>query len=332
MHFVTNLPAGRFGERTAHAPAILQDGGAQGEDGRTDTGRPGPCAQWVLFSIGYSVLYPAWKTAAEPQRQNRCVSADGNQGKHRVTKRGPALSYPMFTLVTSKDIAESIVCRLLAIKSSAHIVVIDERVYSLLEFSEHARVFYKLIIRRDHLLEGTFNQVMAYSRKELQRNKLYITFVGEEGLDYSGPSREFFFLLSQELFNPYYGLFEYSANDTYTVQISPMSAFVENHLEWFRFSGRILGLALIHQYLLDAFFTRPFYKALLRLPCDLSDLEYLDEEFHQSLQWMKDNDITDILDLTFTVNEEVFGQVTERELKSGGANLQVYREKQERIY
>uniref|UniRef100_A0A8C2ILU1 HECT-type E3 ubiquitin transferase n=1 Tax=Cyprinus carpio TaxID=7962 RepID=A0A8C2ILU1_CYPCA len=181
----------------------------------------------------------------------------------------------------------------------------------------------KLIIRRDHLLEGTFNQVMAYSRKELQRNKLYITFVGEEGLDYSGPSREFFFLLSQELFNPYYGLFEYSANDTYTVQISPMSAFVENHLEWFRFSGRILGLTLIHQYLLDAFFTRPFYKALLRLATDLSDLEYLDEEFHQSLQWMKDNDITEVLDLTFTVNEEVFGQVTERELKSGGSNVQV---------
>lgn len=46
--------------------------------------------------------------------------------------------------------------------------------------------------------------------------------------------------------------------------------------------------------------------------CDLSDLEYLDEEFHQSLQWMKDNDIHDILDLTFTVNEEVFGQVCYR--------------------
>ncbi|CAJ0931648.1 unnamed protein product [Ranitomeya imitator] len=41
MHFGTNLPAGRFGGRTVHAPAILQDGGAQGEDGRDDTGRPG---------------------------------------------------------------------------------------------------------------------------------------------------------------------------------------------------------------------------------------------------------------------------------------------------
>uniref|UniRef100_A0A8C8DIU5 HECT-type E3 ubiquitin transferase n=1 Tax=Oryzias sinensis TaxID=183150 RepID=A0A8C8DIU5_9TELE len=181
----------------------------------------------------------------------------------------------------------------------------------------------KLIIRRDHLLEDAFNQIMCYSRKDLQRSKLYVSFVGEDGLDYSGPSREFFFLVSRELFNPYYGLFEYSANDTYTVQISPMSAFVDNHHEWFRFSGRILGLALVHQYLLDAFFTRPFYKGLLRIPCDLSDLEFLDEEFHQSLQWMKDNDIEDMLDLTFTVNEEVFGQITERELKPGGAGVSV---------
>uniref|UniRef100_A0A8C3TCW7 HECT-type E3 ubiquitin transferase n=1 Tax=Chelydra serpentina TaxID=8475 RepID=A0A8C3TCW7_CHESE len=170
----------------------------------------------------------------------------------------------------------------------------------------------KLIIRRDHLLEDAFNQIMGYSRKDLQRNKLYVTFVGEEGLDYSGPSREFFFLVSRELFNPYYGLFEYSANDTYTVQISPMSAFVDNHHEC---------SVNEHALLLSAIFVC-FLLVYVRL-CDLSDLEYLDEEFHQSLQWMKDNDIHDILDLTFTVNEEVFGQITERELKPGGANIPV---------
>ncbi|XP_069683544.1 E3 ubiquitin-protein ligase HECW2-like isoform X2 [Periplaneta americana] len=182
----------------------------------------------------------------------------------------------------------------------------------------------KLHIRREHLLEDAFNKIMAASKKDLQKCKLYVTFDREEGLDYGGPSREFFFLLSRELFNPYYGLFEYSANDTYTVQVSPMSAFVDNHHEWFRFSGRVLGLALVHQYLLDAFFTRPFYKALLRLPVSLSDLESLDGEFHQSLLWIKENDISsDLLDLTFAVTEEVFGQVVERELKPGGRNINV---------
>ncbi|XP_076361477.1 E3 ubiquitin-protein ligase HECW2-like isoform X1 [Tachypleus tridentatus] len=182
----------------------------------------------------------------------------------------------------------------------------------------------KLNIRRDNLLEDAFTKIMAASKKDLQKSRLYISFSGEEGLDYGGPSREFFFLLSRELFNPYYGLFEYSANDTYTVQVSPMSAFVDNQHEWFRFSGRVLGLTLVHQYLLDAFFTRPFYKALLRLPCSLSDLESLDAEFYQSLLWLKDNDISDMgLDLSFCVTEEVAGQIVEKELKSGGKNITV---------
>lgn len=66
----------------------------------------------------------------------------------------------------------------------------------------------KLSIRRDHILEDAFTKVMSIStKKELQRSRLYVSFSGEEGLDYGGPSREFFFLLSRELFNPYYGKF-----------------------------------------------------------------------------------------------------------------------------
>lgn len=73
------------------------------------------------------------------------------------------------------------------------------------------------------------------------------------------------------------------------------------------FRSTVLSLVTEHTLLLSAVFMYLFL-VYVRL-CDLSDLEYLDEEFHQSLQWMKDNDIHDILDLTFTVNEEVFGQV-----------------------
>ena len=111
-----------------------------------------------------------------------------------------------------------------------------------------------------------------------------------------------------------------------------MSRFVDNYHDWFRFSGRMLGLALIHQYLMDAFFTRPFYKALLKLPCSLSDLEYLDAEFHQSLHWVKDSDISELdLDLTFSVVEEVAGKVIEKELKQNGKNIAVT-EKNKREY
>lgn len=111
-----------------------------------------------------------------------------------------------------------------------------------------------------------------------------------------------------------------------------MSRFVDNYHDWFRFSGRMLGLALIHQYLMDAFFTRPFYKSLLRSPCSLSDLEYLDAEFHQSLQWVKDQDISDLdLDLSFSVIEEVAGKVIEKELKPNGRNVSVT-EKNKREY
>lgn len=165
---------------------------------------------------------------------------------------------------------------------------------------------------------------MQLSKHDLRKNKLFICFQGEEGLDYGGPAREFFFLLSRELFNPYYGLFEYSASDMYTVQISPMSAFQEHALEWFQFAGRVLGVALIHQYLLDAFFTRPFYKALLReTTWTLSDLETLDPEYCQSLIWIKENDITDVLDLTFSVTEDKCGKLVERDLRENGRHIAV---------
>lgn len=45
----------------------------------------------------------------------------------------------------------------------------------------------------------------------LLRAKLWIEFENETGLDYGGVAREWFYLLSHDIFSPYYGLFEYSA-------------------------------------------------------------------------------------------------------------------------
>ena len=52
---------------------------------------------------------------------------------------------------------------------------------------------------------------MNISDTEKLKARLYVVFDGESGLDYGGLAREWFYLLSHEMFNPYYGLFEYSA-------------------------------------------------------------------------------------------------------------------------
>jgi E3 ubiquitin-protein ligase NEDD4 len=139
-------------------------------------------------------------------------------------------------------------------------------------------------IRREHIFEDSFSEIMRLPPNELKK-RLMIKFQGEEGLDYGGLSREFFFLLSHEMFNPFYCLFEYSAHDNYTLQINPHSAINPEHLKYFQFIGRVVGLAVFHQRFLDAFFVTAFYKLILKKSITLKDMESVDADLHRSLQW-----------------------------------------------
>lgn len=61
---------------------------------------------------------------------------------------------------------------------------------------------------------------------------------------------------------------------------------------------------------------------LIFRPMSLSDLESVDREFHQSLCWVQERDISvEMLDLTFSVTEEVCGHAVEKELKPGGQRI-----------
>lgn len=59
-----------------------------------------------------------------------------------------------------------------------------------------------------------------------------VKFRGEEGLDYGGIAREWLHLLSREMLNPQYGLFQYSRDDQYTLQINQDSSKFERFLKW----------------------------------------------------------------------------------------------------
>ncbi|CAB3244315.1 unnamed protein product [Arctia plantaginis] len=182
---------------------------------------------------------------------------------------------------------------------------------------------FEIKVRRNSILEDSYRIISSVSRLDLLKTKLWVEFESEVGLDYGGLAREWFFLLSKEMFNPYYGLFEYSAMDNYTLQINPNSGLCnEEHLSYFKFIGRVAGMAVYHGKLLDAFFIRPFYKMMLSKPIELQDMESVDLEYYNSLMWIKENDPSD-LDLTFALDEEQFGKTIPRELKAGGANVPV---------
>uniref|UniRef100_A0A7N6AQI2 HECT-type E3 ubiquitin transferase n=1 Tax=Anabas testudineus TaxID=64144 RepID=A0A7N6AQI2_ANATE len=187
----------------------------------------------------------------------------------------------------------------------------------------------KINVSRKTLFEDSFQQIMSFNAQDLRR-RLWIIFPGEEGLDYGGVAREWFFLLSHEVLNPMYCLFEYAGKDNYCLQINPASYINPDHLKYFKFIGRFIAMALFHGKFIDTGFSLPFYKRILNKPLALKDLESIDPEFYNSLMWIKDNNIEECgLEMFFSVDKEILGEITTHELKPGGGDIQVTEENKE---
>ncbi|XP_061071752.1 E3 ubiquitin-protein ligase NEDD4-like isoform X11 [Conger conger] len=182
---------------------------------------------------------------------------------------------------------------------------------------------FEMKLHRNNIFEESYRRIMSLKRPDILKARLWIEFESEKGLDYGGVAREWFFLLSKEMFNPYYGLFEYSATDNYTLQINPNSGLCnEDHLSYFKFIGRVAGMAVFHGKLLDGFFIRPFYKMMLGKQITLKDMESVDSEYYNSLKWILENDPTE-LDLRFCIDEDNFGQTYQVDLKPTGSDMVV---------
>ncbi|XP_043946210.1 E3 ubiquitin-protein ligase Itchy homolog isoform X1 [Protopterus annectens] len=187
----------------------------------------------------------------------------------------------------------------------------------------------KITVTRKTLFEDSFQQIMSFNPPDLRR-RLWIIFPGEEGLDYGGVAREWFFLLSHEVLNPMYCLFEYAGKDNYCLQINPASYINPDHLKYFRFIGRFIAMALFHGKFIDTGFSLPFYKRILNKQVGLKDLESIDPEFYNSLIWIKENNIEECgLEMFFSVDKEILGEVKSHELKPGGSNILVTEENKE---
>ena len=117
-------------------------------------------------------------------------------------------------------------------------------------------------VRRDTVFEESYRELYRRSAEEW-KNRFYIVFEGEEGQDAGGLLREWYVIISREIFNPNYALFKTSSGDRVTYTINDFSHINSNHLCYFKFVGRVIAKAIYDNKLLECYFTRSFYKHIL---------------------------------------------------------------------
>ncbi|CAL1384749.1 unnamed protein product [Linum trigynum] len=189
----------------------------------------------------------------------------------------------------------------------------------------------RISVRRAYVLEDSYNQLRMRPTQDL-RGRLNVQFQGEEGIDAGGLTREWYQILSRVIFDKGALLFTTVGNNV-TFQPNPNSVYQTEHLSYFRFVGRVVAKALFDGQLLDVYFTRSFYKHILGVKVTYHDIEAVDPDYYKNLKWMLENDVSDIPDLTFSMDpdEEKHilyekNEVTDYELKPGGRNIRVTEE------
>jgi hypothetical protein len=81
----------------------------------------------------------------------------------------------------------------------------------------------KMNVRREHLLEDSVDAVMSLSRRDL-RKKWRFEFIAEAGIDAGGLAREWFQLVTAEIFDPDMGFWLSSETNQMSMAINPASS------------------------------------------------------------------------------------------------------------
>ncbi|KAI3128940.1 hypothetical protein DTO039G3_6454 [Penicillium roqueforti] len=203
------------------------------------------------------------------------------------------------------------------------------RVHSRGAEPRHPHPPLQLSVRRAEVFLDSFKSLYFKSADELKYGKLNVRFHGEEGVDAGGVTREWFQVLARGMFNPNYALFIPVAADRTTFHPNRLSGVNSEHLMFFKFIGRIIGKALYEGRVLDCHFSRAVYKNILGRSVSIKDMETLDLDYYKSLLWMLENDITDIITETFSIETDDFGEKQVIDLKPGGHDIPVTQENKE---
>ncbi|SMN20991.1 similar to Saccharomyces cerevisiae YDR457W TOM1 E3 ubiquitin ligase of the hect-domain class [Maudiozyma saulgeensis] len=178
-------------------------------------------------------------------------------------------------------------------------------------------------VRREQVFLDSYRSLFFKNNNEIKDSKLEITFKGESGVDAGGLTREWYQVLSRQMFNPDYALFLPIASDKTTFHPNRSSGINPEHLSFFKFIGMIIGKSIRDQCYLDCHFSREVYKNILGKPVSLKDMESIDPDYYKSLVWILENDITDIIEETYSLETDDYGEHKIIDLVENGRNIPV---------
>jgi ubiquitin-protein ligase E3 A len=198
--------------------------------------------------------------------------------------------------------------------------------FNVLEGAFEFDPYWVLEVEREQLLPQTLRKISDAKPNDL-RKKLRIVFKGEDGVDAGGVTREFFQLISTQLFDVSSGMWLDQMEDE---QITWFNADCFWNDEGYYLVGVLVGLAVYNNVLLDVNFPVAVYRKLLGLPLGLEDVP--DRSVQKSLQQLLDydgDDVEDLFCLNFAIDWMDLGRARTVELRPGGSSIPVSSENKE---
>uniref|UniRef100_A0A8B9UYN3 HECT domain-containing protein n=1 Tax=Anas zonorhyncha TaxID=75864 RepID=A0A8B9UYN3_9AVES len=179
------------------------------------------------------------------------------------------------------------------------------------------KIPFLLCVRREHLLHDIRSRLIT-AREDEFKMKLQVVFVGEEGQDFDGLSRELFTVAARAFSDPQSGAFCH-----YRSRLLWFPAQVPSHDDTFVLIGILCGMALYNKCHVPFPFPTALFKKMLNIAPTLEDLKELMPAVGRNLQNILNEESEDKLesqDMTFVIPGEG-GSVVE--LKENGTNIPV---------
>ncbi|GMT19380.1 hypothetical protein PFISCL1PPCAC_10677 [Pristionchus fissidentatus] len=225
----------------------------------------------------------------------------------------------------------------LLLRRMSHVVPLKERLLLFRKYitNEKSSVEARprlITVVRSLIVEDGYRQLSLLSPNEL-RATIRVKFVNQQGLDEAGIDqdgvfKEFLELTLKAVFNPNLSLFAFTSAGQ--LHPSTLSHVQENHLDLFRFVGKMLAKAVYEGIVVDVQLAPVMLATLLgeKSLCAFDELAQFDPELYRSLSYVKKGSEDEVNDmgLTFSTDESHMGKLITVDIIPCGRAIQVTHE------